>query len=238
MNTRADPRFFFIHIMKTAGTTFTWQVLANFDQEEVYPSKRLDADMLLSKFRIDLLAALPPERRRRIRVYLGHFPFEAHRLLAMELVTLTILRDPIERTISFLKQYQRHSGLALEEIYENPVVFSCLIHNHQAKIFAMTREMLSPAGIYETLEIDERQLKIAKENLEQVDIVGFQERFPEFLQAMVERYGWRLAEFPDLNVSLESEGSGISRSFRQRIAEDNAADVDFYEHARRMWRRN
>jgi hypothetical protein len=237
MNTRADPRFFFIHIMKTAGTTFSWQVLANFDEEEVYPSK-LDADMELSKFRIDLLTALPPERRRRIRVYLGHFPFVAHRLLAMELVTLTILRDPIERTISFLKQHRHYSGLALEEIYETPELFLPLIHNHQAKIFAMTRETLSPFGIYESLEIDERQLNIAKENLEQVDIVGFQERFPEFLQAIAERYGWRRAAIPDLNVSVEPEGSGISRSFRQRIAEDNAADLDFYEHARRMWRRN
>jgi hypothetical protein len=117
-------------------------------------------------------------------------------------------------------------------------LFLSLIHNHQAKIFAMTRETLSPFGIYESLEIDERQLNIAKENLEQVDIVGFQERFPEFLQAIAERYGWRRAAIPDLNVSVEPEGSGISRSFRQRIAEDNAADLDFYEHARRMWRRN
>ena len=53
MNTRADPRFFFIHIMKTAGTTFWVESLVNFDQEEVYPSK-LDADMNHSKFRIDL----------------------------------------------------------------------------------------------------------------------------------------------------------------------------------------
>jgi hypothetical protein len=233
-----EHRFFFIHVMKTAGTTFSWHALANFDQDEVYPCARLDPDRYFAKFRIDYLTGLSPERRTQIRVYTGHFPFVAAQLLGMELVTLTILRDPVERTISYLKHCQRynqqHRSLALQQIYEDPFLFPSLIRNHQAKLFAMTLEGLSPLGYFDVIDVHERRLEIAKANLERVDVLGLQERFSDFLEEMARRYGWRFAAVPDLNVSAES---GISRSFRRRIAEDNAADLDFYEHARRLWER-
>ena len=65
----------------------------------------------------------PPERRATIRGYMGHYPYVASQLLGEDPVTLTILRDPVERTISYLKHCKRyhdhHRELSLEEIYRD-----------------------------------------------------------------------------------------------------------------------
>lgn len=58
------------------------------------------------------LAVLPDERRRRIRVYTGHFPYAAREILGGDIVTVTILRDPVKRTISLLRQFRRKAPWA------------------------------------------------------------------------------------------------------------------------------
>jgi hypothetical protein len=246
-------RFFFIHVMKTGGSTFSWQILANFKRDEVYPNAGIDP-LETATVSIDYLAALAPERRARIRAYRGHFPVMATQVLGLEFVTLTILRDPVERTVSFLKHCKRyaqphgppsleqiyehryaqpHGSASLEEFYEHPFLYPALIRNYQAKLFAMTPAD-HPRSHHHPFEIDDARLEVAKANLERVDVLGLQERYPEFLEEIRRRYGWRVASMRDVLVGDEV---GVSRSFRRRIAEDNAADVDFYEHARRLWER-
>jgi hypothetical protein len=232
-----ERRFFFVKVMKTGGGTFLRHILANFDRDEVYPDRQSDPDMNAANMRIDYLTGLPPERRGRIRVYTGHFPFVAAQLVGADLVTLTILRDPVERTISYLKHckrfHEQHRSLRLEEIYEDPFFFPTLIRNHQAKLFAMTPDD-EPRSYLDIMEVDDRRLEVAKANLERVDVLGLQERFPELLEEMVIRYGWRIGDVPDIHVSRDS---AVSPAFRRRIAEDNAADLAFYEHALRLWER-
>jgi Sulfotransferase family len=232
-----ELRFFFIHVMKTGGGTFSSHIMENFDGEEVYPSERLDPDIYVARAEIGYLTALPPERRARIRVYRGHFPFVAAELLGEELVTITILRDPVERTISYLKHCKRykeeHRSLSLEQIYQDPFFFPTEILNHQAKLFAMTSED-EPESYLDVIEIDDRRLEIAKANLERVDVLGFQEHFQELVEEMGRRYGWRFGPVGDRHVGPET---GVSGSFRRRIAEENAADLEFYEHARALWKR-
>jgi hypothetical protein len=231
----SQPRFFFVKVMKTGGGTFLQHVLANFERDQVYPYKPLDRDIYVANFGIDYLTGLPPNRRARIRVYTGHFPFVAAQLLETELVTITILRDPVERTISYLKHckryHEQHRSLSLEEIYEDPFFFSTLIRDHQAKLFAMTRDD-NPKSYLDVIDVDDRRLEIAKANLERIDVLGLRERFSELLDEMARRYGWRFNGVRDRHVSGARD---VSPSFRRRIAEDNAADLAFYEHAQALY---
>jgi hypothetical protein len=230
--TEVDQRFFFIHVMKTAGGTLRQHLRTNYAPDQFYPLKQFEPDMHRANVRLDYLTSLPPHRRHRIRVFTGHFPFVAAELMGGGFITLTILRDPVERTLSFLRQYRRNHGGSLEEIYEDPILFPSLIHNHQAKLFAITAED-RPESYMDVLEVDAERLALAKANLDRVDAVGIQERFEEFLALLGERFGWRFGNVSDRNVT--EKRADAPESLRRRIAGDNEADMEFYEHARELF---
>jgi serine acetyltransferase len=142
-----DLRFFFLHLMKTGGTSFAFQVRTEFPAEQVYPSPGLDRGDhtdIAAYVSISRMLRLSPERRREIRMYTGHFPFIASELLGVDLVTLTLLRDPVDRTISVLKHFKRLSKrfheADLASIYEDRFVFAHFIENHQTRMFSVTAE--------------------------------------------------------------------------------------------------
>jgi hypothetical protein len=232
----SDQRFFFLHVMKTAGGTLRQQILANFEREQVYPWERVDADMLTANTSLDYLTSLPASRRARIRAFTGHFPFMAVELLGRDLTTITILRDPVERTLSYLSQRRRNDdvrrGLSLEEIYEDASLFHSLIRDHQAKLFALTVND-RPNSFGHVLDVDAARLEIAKRNLERVDVLGTQDRFDDLLSELERRFGWRCGPIVNQNVGPRAP-EDVPVSFRRRIAEDNPADMEFFEHAVRL----
>jgi hypothetical protein len=151
-------------------------------------------------------------------------------------VTLTILRDPVARTVSFLKHcrrnHEQHRGLSLEEIYDDPWQFPTRIHNYQAKLFAMTTDDKLESHL-DVIDVDDDRLAQAKAAIEQVDLLGLQEHYPTFVDDVRRQLGWTIGTVYDLQVSLVDVE--ISDSFRARIEEDNAADLQLYEHARQVW---
>jgi hypothetical protein len=168
-------------------------------------------------------------------VYVGHFPYVARSFVGRDTITFTLLRDPVERTISVLRhckryhEHQRH--LSLDEIYDDAFVFPLYIHNHQAKMFAMTLDDRLESHL-DVIDVDERRLDIAKANLARVDVVGFTEQYDEFIADMSHRFGWQFGAVPNMRVSEEEWN--ISDALRERIVVDNAADVAFYEFAREL----
>jgi hypothetical protein len=236
MSELVDRPIFFVHMMKTGGATLRQHIYANFQDGEVYPVPR--SDDMNRAWLVDYLLSLPPERRAATRVYTGHFPFVVSQLLGIDVVTLTIVRDPVERTISYLKHckryHQQHRELSLEHIYRDHFHFECFIHNHQAKIFSMTTDDRLESYM-DVIDVDPRRLEIAKDNLEKVDVLGIHERYADFLDVLRERFGWRFGQIRNRRVGREQWE--IPAALRQRIAHDNAADVAFYEHAKQLHER-
>jgi hypothetical protein len=232
MTASDGSRYFFVHVMKTGGATFRQHLYANFAPGEVYPVP--DVDDVMDAWRIDYLLSLPPERRAGFRAFTGHFPFVVPQLLGGDFRTLSVLRHPVDRTISYLQHCKRrhaqHRDLDLEAIYEDPFTFPCLIHNHQAKIFSMD-EHDKLESYLDVIDIDDRRLARAKANVEAVDVLGIHEGYAEFLDDVRSHFGWQFDDVPAQHVSARVE---VSSDFRRRIAEDNSADVELYEHARRI----
>jgi hypothetical protein len=231
-----ERRFFFVHVMKTGGATFRRHIEHNFPSPgAVYPDPALDGNLREANIFIQRLLQLPPERHAEIKAYTGHFPFVVPRLIDPQLTTLTMLRDPVDRTVSYLKHCKRyhpqHRELSLEEIYDDAFVFPTLIRDHQTKIYAMTTA--DPLESYmDVIEIDDERRRIAESNLEAVDVVGLHERYDDFLAEVHRRFGWKIREQSSWRVSEEDWDS--SDAFRRRIAADNANDVAFYEFAREL----
>ena len=231
------PRFFFIHMMKTGGGTFRQHVYRNFRAGEVYPDREHDPDMRRANTRLDYLLNISRERRMSTMAYTGHFPFVATDLMGGRFVTITILRHPVERTLSHLKHYKRYrpqcQEMSLEEIYDDHSFFTTLIHNYQSKLFALTAEdyVMSQTHI---LEVTDDRLAIAKRNLESVDVLGLNEHYGALVEEMQQRFGWQFdAQVQNQHVS--DNAWAASPVLLRRIAEDNSADLAFYDHARELF---
>jgi hypothetical protein len=233
--------FFFVHVMKTGGTSFVFDLLKQFPAESVYPNKDLDRRHPADAepyMKIALLLEMAPERREQIRVYAGHFPYVACEMMGVDVATLTLLRGPVDRTVSVLKQFKRltekHAGSTLEQIYDDPHVFRHFVDNHQTKLFSLTRAD-EPKAFLRPIDIDGERLAAAKANLAKIDVVGLSEHYDDFIDELRRRYGWwpgGLEKPARTNVS--SESWEVSESLRDRIAADNPFDLDFYEYARAL----
>jgi hypothetical protein len=224
------PRLLFLHVMKTAGTTFVQHLHANVEPGGVYPDLEPGSERR-SAYRLIPLLRDYVRGGGTARAFAGHFPSAVIDIVRPD-VTMTVLREPVERTISILRQHERLNerlrGASIEEIYEDGFVRPMFVQDHQAKVFAMTStDRLE--SVMDVLEVDEARLELAKRNLERVDIVGLTEHYDEFLELVGERLGWPVGRKRRLNVS--PEGAEIPDELRERITEDNPADIAFYQHA-------
>jgi hypothetical protein len=223
--------------MRTGGTTFEQQLRKGFPPEAVYPNPDLDipGGDVFHHLELSYLLGLPGGRKAAIRFYYGHFPFVATEMLEPEVVTLTVLRDPVERTISLLRvMRERRAALkhmTLEEIYDDAEVFPRLIHNHQTKLFSMTRAD-HPKSYLDEIDVDDARLAIAKANLARVDMIGITERYGEFLDLVRDRFGWNLREEARMNAAVDQHEE--PDHLRARIEVDTAFDRELYEYAKEL----
>jgi len=99
-------RWFFVHMHKTAGTTLYYRLRDAFPGGAVYPTRdeqrawkaSLDVEVLLRQF---------VARQHELRIVTGHFPLCTTELLGVPFSTITVLREPVERTLSALRDMHR-----------------------------------------------------------------------------------------------------------------------------------
>ena len=246
------PPILFVHVMKTGGTTVMRNLRESYELDEIYPYRALDIRYDEGRLEIErhlsvpYLLALPAERHRSIKVYTGHFPYVVRELLPNPVVAATILRHPVDRTVSLLRQFRRSAPwmgepglrsplteLTLEEVYEQPLVYEPLVHNHMTKIFSISVED-DPQTYMDVIDVDERRLAVAKANLAEVEVVGLIERYDEFLDEAEDRFGWQIVRGARKNATPESEIQPIDPALRRRIEEDSALDMELYAFAREL----
>jgi hypothetical protein len=225
-------RFFFVHMQKTGGVSLYMRLQRQFGEEAVYPAEsdgdpearmpQLFPNILLDRWRV---------RRDEIQVVTGHFPLCTTELLDAEFTTLTVLRDPVERTLSYLRHHRDTTAAdrerPLEALYEDPERFRPFIENHMVKMLSLRAEEMTD-GMMTVIDFDRGRLRRAKRALRKMDDFGLQEDLEGFAQRLSSRFGWDLGPTVHENVTKPSE---VPESFRARIAEENALDMELYEYA-------
>jgi hypothetical protein len=216
---------------KTAGTALLQRLRLALEEDAIYPTA-VDNWTRIATMNLELLRERFAEQRDRIRVVTGHFPLCTTELLGAPFLTMTVLRDPVERTLSALRDMHERDaefrGKPLEEIYADPVKFRCLIQNHMVKMLSLTTDEMTD-GFLTVLDLDATHLERAKRNLEEgIDLWGLQEHFEEFCDELVRRSGWDLGPPRFANRTKPVE---LDDGLRARIAEDNQLDVELYRYA-------
>jgi len=235
-------RWFFVHVQKTGGTDLFTRLGGDpsipldhdrwFSESAIYPNDT-DGDVftVAPQLSVDQLLLRWKERRDEIRIVLGHFPLCTVELLDADFTTLSVLREPVERTLSYLRHHRRLTPAdrdkPLEEIYDDPFRFNALLHNHMVKMFGLTTSEMTD-GMLTTVDFTPDRLERAKAALETVDVLGVQEDFEGFCTQLEARFGWPLGAPFHANRTDEVE---VDPAFRARIAADNAMDVELYAHA-------
>lgn len=269
--------------MKTGGSSLADIIGANFSAHERYPDTCIAPDAgIVRRFEAYLyvpgLIADVNALHGKLRMVRGHVPYAVRTLLNDSYVAMTLLREPVERTLSYLKHCKRyhteHQGMELEDIYEDPWFRATFVQNYQTKLFSMSaeealaedrfpdgspvlptrREMGDgtdlPAHIEEfrrrapsrvslecfaastgVIQVDNKRLSIAKENLSAIEVVGVTEHYDRFLGQLSNQHGWRIDSVPHRNSGVIDS---VSMNFRHRIAGDNAFDIELYAYAKSL----
>jgi Sulfotransferase family len=229
----SGQRFFFVHVQKAAGTSLVFRLRRHFGRAAIYPPEA-DKDDVAAVISVDHLLERWRTQRDTIRVVTGHFPLCTVDLLEENFTTVTVLRDPVERTLSYLRHHREltpvDSGRSLEAIYADPFRFHGFIHNHMVKMFSLTAAEMTH-GMLTRVQFTSDRLDRAKERLAGVDVVGFQSRFEEFCEGLTRRFGWYLGPRRHVN---RTEPVEVSEAFLTRIAEDNAMDMELYAFAQQL----
>jgi hypothetical protein len=229
-----EQRFFFAHLQKTAGTALWRRLEQQFEEREVYPGPG-DGDPPQSVLSVSHLLERWAARHDEIRLVTGHFPLCTTELLGGPFATLTVLRDPVERTLSALRDQHHRSpelaGAPLDEIYDAPVP-APLLRNHMVKMLSLTVDEMTN-GALTPIEVTRHHLARAEERLAAVDVVGFQENFDDFCAELTTRFHWDLGPPVFMNRTTPV---AVSDELRARITDDNAADLELYDFARSLHR--
>lgn len=218
---------FFLHIPKAAGSTLTAIIKQNYDPERV-----LSID---SKFNEnEYFQNLPASLRESYDVVCGHFSFGIHRYVNKPCTYMTILREPVARTISDyffrLSIFEEYKQISLLEFIAKP--YTMLTDN------GMTRWL---SGVRDTVEyggIKKEHLLQAKENLRcNFSAVGITEMFNESMALFKAIYQWRNIEHAPVNVTKpHKERHNISRHIQKKIEEFNCYDVELYNFGKTIFR--
>jgi hypothetical protein len=235
----AAPRYFIAHMQKTAGTSLRDRLRATFTEAEIYPNQTDGPDARIAVISVRHMLDRWAVRGDEIRLLTGHFPVSTVELIDADFVTMTVLRDPVERTLSFLRhqaarnQRGANPETPLVEIYDDPFRFEAMIQNHMTRVLSLRADELAAGdGVLTTVPYTSERLDIAKQTLRNMDTFGLQERFEEFCAELHTRYG--LAVGPPLRTNT-TELSEIPAGLADRIAEDNALDMELYRYASALY---
>jgi hypothetical protein len=232
-----DRRFFFVHLQKTGGTALFRRLRIHFGSDHVYPMPQFQGSPDTS-LGVELLLDRFAAHREHIKVITGHFPLCVVDLLPVEFETFTLLREPVERALSFLRHQRqeepRFAGSSLAEIYADPMCRDVLVRNHMVRMLSLTVGEMSDGALTRVV-VDEARVERAKYILEkQIDVMGIQEEFDPFCEMLAERYGWDLGPPQFANRSQPVE---VDEGLRDQIASDNEMDAELYRFAVELWNR-
>lgn len=185
------PAVLFLHPMKTGGTALSTALSRLADP---WP-RILDAWA-------DQLVCFPRPMLEQAKLVTGHLPYGVLAVLPPGTVTVTIVRDPVKRTLSHFSHLRTHGqqhDLTIEQFVTDPA-WRAVWEDFQARQLAIDvpaedawlgrvdgslQEIVDAPNLLPFEELEAR----ACARLEQIDIVGVSDDLDAVVRAVAERWG-------------------------------------------------
>ncbi len=182
------------HIMKTGGTSLRRMLVDAVGPDRVYPNDEDLADRPHgwypgSREFVDILRS---GGAHGADILIGHFPFVLREEFEFDPLTVALLRDPLDRTLSMLrhrKLKRRRSDLSYEQLLYQHDFVERQVRDYQTKIFAFDSIQQCPETVDIALDVDEERFKSAVDRLSTVDVLGLTEDFGGFCARFTEITG-------------------------------------------------
>lgn len=232
-------RIVFLHIPKTAGTTFRQVIRRNYT-----PTERFGLDNE-QKIQTDIkLNNLTAEKRKNIKFLGGHINFGIHQSFNSEeeFKYITFLRDPVQREISYyyhvlrMNQHPYHQEVVTKRMSLEDYLTS---HMHKMLINAQTKQIAGIQGGLQSkaLPFDKTDslLEVAKNNLEKYFIFsGITEHFDEGLILLHKILHWKFPlYYKPLNTAPDNlRYKDIPQKAEQIIADQSKLDMLLYSYVK------
>lgn len=226
---QSEDQLYFLHIQKTAGTTFRSIVDSYFPNEQICPA-----------YFWDEFFEIPEDLRQTYRLYRGHFSYNLHFHLARLPVIITMLRHPLERVISNMLHIGRYPEHVYHERYKSMDLLAFL-HSASEMRNLQTRMIAPPpdkdVDIYSYWDATPGDLERALERLEQFEFCGITERFADSVSLLTYTLGWRpVTKIDSLNAAPESsKKTPMPQKVIDTIIELNEKDFVLYERAQKLF---
>ncbi len=242
--------YYFSHIPKTGGTSFTAILDRFFHADEIF-SPQLWWDV----------GDVQQVRQQKYRFFRGHFGMGAQALSESKLHTLTILRDPLKMAYSAYRYVQRESntkvhdyvvgqGLTFEDFLQDPRTKN-LAQNRLFKSLALGAGIpLDGADLVVTAENyrshkrqwnkavkgmdSEEKISLAKAYLDGCFWVGFLEQFELSLMLLCQQMSWPVIGVTE-KLNKHPEPPEISELAKSLVQKMNGIDYQLYNHAKRTF---
>lgn len=224
----------FLHIPKTAGTTLHHIIDRQYPEKSIF-SLGPYAQKSIKKFK-----QMSDEQKARTRMLQGHMGYGLHRFIPHRTQYFTLLRDPIERVISFyyfIRRNEQHylfdfvetENRSLKEFMESQV--TPMVNDAQVRMISGVW-LDTPFG-----ECTPGLLESAKVNLrDNFAVVGLTERFDETLLLLKRQFGWTNVFYRRQNVTKSRPTKNdLPPDILRSIVDANKLDIQLYEYAQELF---
>ncbi len=225
---------YFLHIPRTGGTTLHELLEAWFPPEGVLKAgSRGEVPNRLDE--------IGPEGRAGLRFFSGHYDTNVTRLLGRTPRFITMLREPIARTMSHYEIIKRMPNHKLhDEVTVGGMTFLDYLHDPRGGIADRDRQVRQIAGVMDAAPDAPYPppegadlLELACERLEDFAFFGIHELYSESIDLLAHTFGREVpAEIPKRNATTSRNHAGELLPDELEAARAlNRLDLDLYRFA-------
>ena len=224
-----NRQFLFLHVPKTAGTSFRVVLVQQFPPNVVFPTE----DMFTERggyIPTPETLGIPQHEFDKYRLVCGHYCYRnIVEKFSRPPVLVTMLRDPLARCISECKHIIRHKDHDMRQHVhiENPTIQDII---NCPEICDYFQELLRRIFLHD--------LPDAKALLNRSGFLGIQERFADSIALLSRTFGLRCEQIPRANRAPENQRNDeISSEDKERLRRLLSWDYELYNYACELFER-